>query len=267
MFGTLTTKQSPVAALASATPFVTATLAPTNELSPTRTPQATFGPTGPTTEALFIRAIDGDTIVVAVAGQEQRVRYIGMDAPETVDPNDPVQWMGPQAAEANRTLVAGKTLHLERDVSETDSFGRLLRHVWVTDGVVWTLVGAELVRQGVAIAKSYPPDVRFDGLLAAAQVDAQRSSLGLWAPTPPTPPPATPTPTPLSTATPAATLIPFAPPAPDPVDECHPSYEPCLPVTSDLDCPDVRAIGAAPVNVIGPDSYRLDRDGDGLGCE
>ena len=48
---------------------------------------------------------------------------------------------------------------------------------------------------------------------------------------------------------------------------CHPSYIPCLPIVDDLDCPDVRAMGKAPVQVIGPDDYRLDRDNDGIGCE
>ncbi|MCH9685731.1 MAG: hypothetical protein K0V04_30140 [Deltaproteobacteria bacterium] len=48
---------------------------------------------------------------------------------------------------------------------------------------------------------------------------------------------------------------------------CHPSYVPCLPVVGDLDCPDVVALGAAPVTVVGPDEYGLDADGDGIGCE
>jgi len=48
---------------------------------------------------------------------------------------------------------------------------------------------------------------------------------------------------------------------------CHPSYEPCLPVTDDLNCSDVRDLDAAPVQVIGPDDYGLDADGDGIGCE
>jgi hypothetical protein len=49
--------------------------------------------------------------------------------------------------------------------------------------------------------------------------------------------------------------------------ECHPSYDPCLPVVEDLDCPDVVAMGAAPVIVGGPDDYDLDADHDGVGCE
>ncbi|MEX1363920.1 MAG: hypothetical protein AB1Z98_12385 [Nannocystaceae bacterium] len=53
----------------------------------------------------------------------------------------------------------------------------------------------------------------------------------------------------------------------DPQAACHPSYLPCLPVVDDLNCPDVVALGAAPVTVIGPDEYGLDADGDGIGCE
>lgn len=52
-----------------------------------------------------------------------------------------------------------------------------------------------------------------------------------------------------------------------PGGECHPSYEPCLPIVDDLNCPEVVALGAAPVNVIGPDVYGLDSDNDGIGCE
>jgi hypothetical protein len=48
---------------------------------------------------------------------------------------------------------------------------------------------------------------------------------------------------------------------------CHPSYDPCLPVVEDLNCPDVVAMGAAPVTVVGPDDYGLDADHDGVGCE
>jgi micrococcal nuclease len=201
---------------------------------------------------------DGDTIIVDVGGQEARVRYIGIDAPETVDPGSPIQWMGPQATEANANLVSGKTVYLERDVSETDTFDRLLRHVWVTDGTAWILVSRELVRQGVAIAKSYPPDDRYDDVFTLAEGTARVSALGIWGPTPP-PPTLPPTPVP--------TIVPFVAPDPEPPSDCHASYDPCLPIVGDLDCADVRALGVAPVDVIGPDSYRLDRDNDGLGCE
>lgn len=240
-----------------------ATATPTTKPTVTATPEPTFGPTGETTEATVVRVVDGDTIVVAYGGQEYKVRYIGMDSPETVDPASPVQWMGPQATAANTALVAGKTVVLEKDVSEVDQYGRLLRYVWLTDGAAWTLVNLELVRQGVASAKSYPPDTRYDDLYVAAEAGAHTTALGLWGPTPaPTAAPtAAPTPKPAAKATPKPT------PKPKAASKCHPSYDPCLPIVGDLDCPDVSAMGLDPVHVIGPDDYRLDGDHDGLGCE
>jgi micrococcal nuclease len=258
------TKPEPAALAAVPTPTHTALVVAAATAQPSPTPKPTFGPTGQTTKATVVRVVDGDTIVVAFGGQEHKVRYIGMDSPETVDPNSLVQWMGPQASAANAALVAGKVVYLERDVSEVDQFDRLLRYVWLTDGAAWTLVNLELVREGVASAKSYPPDIRYDDLYRVAEAEAQTLAVGLWGPTPAPPAlvaPAVPTarPTPKPTPKPA----PKAKPAPN----CHPSYVPCLPIVADLNCPDVRAMGLAPVRVIGPDDYRLDADHDGYGCE
>ncbi len=179
-----------------------------------------------------------------------------MDAPETKDPNNPIEFMGPQATTANTALVEGKRVFLEKDVSEVDRYDRLLRYVWLNDGTVWTLVNLELVRQGVAIAKSYPPVVRYDELYDAAQTDAEVAALGLYG--------ATPAPV-AAAATPKPTAKPTA--KREPASKCHPSYDPCLPIVDDLDCKDVRAVGKDPVDVIGPDDYRLDGNHDGVGCE
>ena len=251
---------SPTSAVATATPTarIVAVATPTPTAKPTLTPEPTFGPIGQTTEATVVRITDGDTIVVAYGGEEYKVRYIGMDTPETVDPSSPIQWMGPQATAANAALVEGKTVFLEKDVSEVDRFDRLLRYVWLTNGTAWTLVNLELVRQGVASAKSYPPDTKYDALYLVAEGEAHRSALGLWGATP-APPTQAPTPEPV--------IVPFVEPEPEPASKCHPSYDPCLPDGPDLDCPDIRAMGLAPVDVIGPDEYRLDGDHDGLGCE
>jgi len=252
-------------------------------------PGPTFGPAGDVTEASVVRVVDGDTIVVSYGGGEYRVRYIGIDAPETVDPNDPVDWMGPQATVANAALVEGEIVYLEKDVSEVDRFDRLLRYVWLVDGTSWTLVNLELVRQGVAIAKSYPPDVRYDHLYRTADVDARDAGLGLFAATPaPTPkatPKATPKPTPKATPkatpkptpkpTPKATPKPTPKPTkkPKPPADCHPSYEgACLkPDASDYDCAGGSGNGPyyvdGPIRVVGYDEYDLDRDGDGFGCD
>ena len=126
--------------------------------------------------APVIRVVDGDTINVLIDGQEMRVRYIGIDTPETVDPRRPIECFGREASERNRQLVEGETVGLERDVSETDRFGRLLRYVWA-DG---RMVNAALVEEGYATASAFPPDVRYADRLASLQRQARDAGRGLW---------------------------------------------------------------------------------------
>jgi micrococcal nuclease len=127
-------------------------------------------------EALVVDVIDGDTIDVLIDGRELRVRYIGIDTPETVDPREPVGCFGREASEHNRQLVERRTVGLERDVSETDRFGRLLRYVWVDD----RMVNARLVEEGYATATTFPPDVRYADLFAALEAEAREGGRGLW---------------------------------------------------------------------------------------
>ena len=125
----------------------------------------------PPDTARVIEVIDGDTITIEGG---YRVRYIGIDAPEV----RPVrEAFGIQAWEANRKLVEGKEVRLERDVSETDKYGRLLRYVWVDD----ILVEAELVRQGLARAKAYPPDTKYQDYLEQMESEAREAGRGMWA--------------------------------------------------------------------------------------
>ncbi len=126
--------------------------------------------------APVVRVVDGDTIVVRLDGRQQRVRYTGVNTPESVDPRRAVQCFGKEAAARNRALVEGKTVWLEKDVSETDQYGRLLRYVWV-DGA---LVNAELVREGYARAVTYPPDVRYAERFRALEREAREARRGLW---------------------------------------------------------------------------------------
>jgi micrococcal nuclease len=122
------------------------------------------------------RVIDGDTIEVDIGGKLYKVRYIGIDTPETVHPSKPVECFGKEASEKNRQLVEGKTVRLEKDVSETDSYGRLLRYVWVGDN----FVNDYLVRQGYAYAYTYPPDVKYAEQFVQAQREARENNRGLW---------------------------------------------------------------------------------------
>ena len=129
----------------------------------------------------MVYVTDGDTIHVDLNGTEYRVRYIGMNAPETVDPDKPVEPGGLQASTANKALVDGQHVWLEKDVSETDQFGRLLRYVWLTTDAGWVMVDRQLVLEGWARAKSYPPDTKYQDHLFDAQDQAQAAGAGIWA--------------------------------------------------------------------------------------
>lgn len=124
------------------------------------------------------RVIDGDTIRLESG---RVVRYIGIDAPETVDPKKGTQCFGKEASLENKKLVEGKMVFLEKDVSETDRFGRLLRYVYIEDGFGQSVfVNEYLAAEGYAYASSYPPDVRYQDVLRRAQADAQKNKKGLW---------------------------------------------------------------------------------------
>ena len=118
----------------------------------------------------MVAVTDGDTIRVLLQGQEYPVRYIGIDTPEAGQRNTTA------ARDQNAALVSGKTVRLEKDVSDTDRYGRLLRYVWVGD----IMVDAELVRQGYAQAATFPPDVKYQKKFSALQKEAQTAGRGLW---------------------------------------------------------------------------------------
>ncbi len=84
------------------------------------------------------------------------------------------------AAAANAALVADRDVVLEKDVSETDRYGRLLRYVWLRDDAGWTMVGLELVRLGYANVLTYPPDVKYAAAFVAAGREAREAGRGLW---------------------------------------------------------------------------------------
>ncbi|HXG41234.1 MAG TPA: thermonuclease family protein [Dehalococcoidia bacterium] len=127
-------------------------------------------------QAHVTRVVDGDTIEVSMAGRRYTVRYIGVDTPESVAPGQPVECYGREASRRNRELVEGKTVLLEKDVSETDRYGRLLRYVWA-DGV---MVNAVLVAEGYAQVATFPPDVKYVDLFRRLQEQARQQGLGLW---------------------------------------------------------------------------------------
>ncbi len=122
---------------------------------------------------LVTRVIDGDTIELH---DGRVVRYIGVDTPETKHPSKKQECFGIEASEFNEQMVLNKVVQLEKDVSQVDRYGRLLRYVWL-DGV---LVNQELVEKGYAFARSYPPDVAKQELFLQAEQKAREQENGLW---------------------------------------------------------------------------------------
>lgn len=126
--------------------------------------------------AYVTRAVDGDTIEVRLDGAAEDVRYIGVDTPETVKPDTPVQCFGPQASSFNHRLIEGKRVRLVFGVERRDVYGRLLAYVYL-DG---RFVNAELVRRGLARTLTIPPNDRFAGRLKRLEMAAARAGRGLW---------------------------------------------------------------------------------------
>ncbi len=126
------------------------------------------------------KVIDGDTIQIEGG---YKIRYIGVDAPETVDPKRPVGCFGSQASDKNKELVLGKNVILEKDVSETDKFGRFLRYVYIANSETGSepiFVNDYLVRTGYARVSTYPPDVRYQEKFLESEKYARENNLGLW---------------------------------------------------------------------------------------
>ena len=117
-----------------------------------------------------IRVIDGDTIEIEGG---QKVRYIGIDTPEATTQHE---CFGTQAASKNRELTEGKDVSLEKDISQTDKYGRLLRYVYIDN----LFVNEYLVSEGYAHSSSYPPDIKYQDRLKSAQNQAMSANKGLW---------------------------------------------------------------------------------------
>lgn len=150
-------------------------ISPTNWPSPTNFSKSTqeFFKVG--------RVIDGDTIVLE---NGKIVRYIGIDAPELHHPKKKVECFAKEAKEANEKLVLNKTVRLEKDLSETDKYGRLLRYVYVDNPSTslgeMIFVNEYLVKEGFALLATFPPDVKYQNLFQKAQKNAQENNKGLW---------------------------------------------------------------------------------------
>lgn len=144
--------------------------------------------------------MDGDTIVASVGGEDQYVRYIGIDTPETVKPGTPVQCFGKRASAENHRLVGGRTVRLVFDRERRDDYGRLLAYVYTEapakpgprrgardagsggggGGGGARFVNAVLVREGYARTLAIAPNTDHAGLFSRLAAQAGKAGRGLW---------------------------------------------------------------------------------------
>ena len=126
---------------------------------------------------LVVRVVDGDTIEIRMGEAEERVRLIGIDAPESVHPDAALNSaMGVRAAEYLSELLDGKNVRLELDTQERDRYGRLLAYVYSDD----VLVNEQMVEAGMAVVATYPPKVRYVDRFVEAERRARENGVGLW---------------------------------------------------------------------------------------
>lgn len=137
-----------------------------------------------TTNAVIIRAVDGDTLMARLDGESRdvKVRLLGVNTPESVDPRRPVQCFGKEASHFTASLADGKRARLEEDVEadDLDKYGRLLRNVILEDG---TDLNLALVKEGYAYAyTSFPQNKKRKMEIKRLQEDARLAERGLWNP-------------------------------------------------------------------------------------
>jgi micrococcal nuclease len=136
-----------------------------------------------------VRAVDGDTLEVALdGGATETVRLIGVDTPETVKPDTPVQCFGPRASRFQHRTVEGRRVRLLAGVEPRDIYGRLLAYVWVEGAPPGRsqraprarFLEVELLRRGLARTLTFHPNDRFAGRFERLERAAARAGKGLW---------------------------------------------------------------------------------------
>jgi micrococcal nuclease len=127
-----------------------------------------------------VKVVDGDTIDVDIYGSIQRVRLIGIDTPEVVDPRKPIQCFGQEASDKAKELLTDQKVRLEPDFSQDDKdqYNRLLRYVFLPDN---TNVNQLMIAQGYAHEYTYNLPYQYQAEFKQAEASAKENKLGLWA--------------------------------------------------------------------------------------
>lgn len=142
--------------------------------------------TGDLLEGVVTDVVDGDTVLVDVAGDVRRVRLIGVDTPETVHPRKPVQHYGPEASAFTKQALSGQRVWLEYDVAPLDKYQRHLAYVWLErpgrdeEAVRRGMFNARLLLEGYGRVMTIQPNSRYSDLFARFQAEARAARRGLW---------------------------------------------------------------------------------------
>lgn len=131
--------------------------------------------------ATVVRVVDGDTIVVLLAGEEKKIRMIGMNSPESVDPRKKVECFGKEASAHLSELLSGGSVVLVADATQgdVDKYGRLLRYVMLEDG---TDINAAMIADGYAYEYTYDEPYERQSAYQALEREAELAERGLWSP-------------------------------------------------------------------------------------
>ncbi|WP_262122163.1 thermonuclease family protein [Anaerococcus sp. Marseille-Q5996] len=138
----------------------------------------------------IVRVVDGDTAVVKIKNENQKVRFIGVDTPEYNPKRNISQPWGKEASEFSKNLLKDQIVYLEKDVSETDKYNRLLRYIWLEppqdlsnptyEEIENLMINGILVRDGYARAKTYKPDTKYQYELKKIEKSAKNKKLAIW---------------------------------------------------------------------------------------
>lgn len=139
--------------------------------------------------AKVTKVIDGDTIEIDRGKGVEKLRFILVDSPETKHPQKQVEYYGAEAYRFTQKWLEGRTIYLEKDVSETDKYGRLLRYVWLvkpgTDNpteeeIASFMFNSYLLRDGYAVVAKFPPDIKYVEIFKTFEAYARSNNLGLY---------------------------------------------------------------------------------------
>lgn len=135
-------------------------------------------------EAYVTKIVDGDTIWVNIGNEEKKVRLIGINCPEYTKEIEPY---GKEATQYTTEKLYHKTIYLQKDISDIDSYDRLLRYIWLekidtinNETVSKYLFNYDLVYNGLAYSNYYKPDISLQKYLEQAEKESQEKKLGIW---------------------------------------------------------------------------------------